>query len=181
MKIIVARHCQTDWNAQNRIQGQADTDLNDEGRRQAAKLADSVASLGILLIVTSDLKRAVQTAEIVSARIGVSVEKDARLRECSFGSLDGLHFADFVLKCGPKNMSVWPDVLASDFTSWGGEKGSDVFSRQRELLHSLGRRFGVDETIMCIGHGRSLRTLLSVLHGSKKKPAPQADYLVIEY
>jgi probable phosphoglycerate mutase len=180
MRLIVARHCQTDWNAQNRIQGQADIPLNDAGRAQAATLAANVKGLGISIIACSDLSRAVETARIVSAEIGAPVLPDARLRECSFGTLDGLSFIEFGLRCGPKNVPGWSDPLDADFTSFGGERGRDVFARQKAALDDL-KASHDDGTVMLIGHGRSLRTLLVPLGCRDRRYRTQGAYVIIAY
>jgi broad specificity phosphatase PhoE len=86
---------------------------------------------------------------------------------------------EFRRRCGPKNMNVSPDVLASDFTEFGGDKGTDLFARQKELLDELKAAFET-QTVMIIGHGRSLRTLLTTL-GHGRKVAPQGDFLSFSY
>jgi len=179
VKIVVARHCQTDWNAQNRVQGQADTELNETGRDQAAALAERLQGLGIKLIVASDLKRAVQTTEIISAKLGIPHRTDARLRECSFGSLDGLHMAEFLVRAALFEPKGLPRTRHYDFRAVGGECADQVIGRQTEILGELAALFGPDDTIMVIGHGRSLRTLLAFLDVGKVPP--QGDYKVIEY
>ena len=73
MKIYVARHGQTEWNALNKTCGTTDLPLNEMGLQQAEELADKVEDLGINLIIASTLIRARQTAEAVSRRIGVPV------------------------------------------------------------------------------------------------------------
>lgn len=65
MRIVLTRHCETEWNALRKTQGQTDVPLNDVGRKQAAALSSRLAELGIGLIVSSSLSRAAETAEIV--------------------------------------------------------------------------------------------------------------------
>ncbi len=180
MKIVVARHCQTDLNAQHRIQGHLDAELNATGYAQAARLADGVRGLGITAIVSSDLKRAVQTAKVVAAALTVHSWTDVRLRECHFGSLDGVSYAEFGLKCGLRNLPTASFVLEADFTPFGGERGIDVFERQKALLNELVAEHP-DGCMMIVGHGRSLRTLLAPLGHPTSWLRDQGSHLVITY
>ena len=89
MKIYVARHGQTAWNALNKTCGTTDLPLNELGLQQAEELADKVENLGIDLIIASTLIRAQQTAEAVSRRIGVPVITDPRIVEQNYGIYEG--------------------------------------------------------------------------------------------
>src|SRR4051812_49854802 len=86
----MVRHGQTEFNAGNRMQGQLDTDLSDLGRDQAVAVAEALAKRQPLLIVSSDLRRALDTAESLGERSGQPVEVDARLRETHLGDWQGL-------------------------------------------------------------------------------------------
>ncbi|HEY8029028.1 MAG TPA: histidine phosphatase family protein [Gaiellaceae bacterium] len=88
--LLLVRHGETDWNAERRWQGHADVPLNGRGREQANALAEQLAGERIDAIYTSDLSRARVTAEIVGARVGVSVAVDPDLREIDVGSREGL-------------------------------------------------------------------------------------------
>ncbi|HWU49787.1 MAG TPA: histidine phosphatase family protein [Asticcacaulis sp.] len=87
---FVLRHGQTDWNAQARLQGSTDIPLNDTGRQQARLAAGFLADEGITRIIASPLSRALETAQIVGARIGVASETDPRLTERNFGLFEGM-------------------------------------------------------------------------------------------
>ena len=89
MKIYVARHGQTAWNALNKTCGTTDLPLNELGLQQAEELADKVEHLGIDLIISSTLIRAQQTAAAVSRRIGVPVITDSRIVEQNYGIYEG--------------------------------------------------------------------------------------------
>lgn len=180
MKVVVARHCETDYNAQGRIQGIIDTELNAVGHGQAARLAEDVKGHGIALIVSSDLRRAVQTAAYAVAATGAPAAVDPRLRECSFGSLDGVGYAEFALKCGPRNLPTEAFVLRADFTKWGGERGRDVFDRQKALMDEL-KSAHEGDVVMIVGHGRSLRTFLAPLGHPTSWLRNQGSHLVIDY
>src|SRR5260370_4131906 len=90
--ITLIRHGETSWNAQGKWQGHAHVPLNDEGRRQAARLAEYLAESNgdITAIYASDSVRAYETAQIIGARLGKSVVPDVRLREIDMGEWQGL-------------------------------------------------------------------------------------------
>jgi broad specificity phosphatase PhoE len=83
--VFLARHGQTDYNANQRFQGLLPVPLNETGRTQAAELADLAASHGFRALWCSPLLRARQTAEIVGARIGLEPVEDERLVETDTG------------------------------------------------------------------------------------------------
>lgn len=85
------RHGQTDWNAKGLWQGSTDTDLNDTGRAQAQAAILHLSDLGITRIITSPLKRCVQTAAIVNEALRLPVTESEHLRERCFGKLNGTH------------------------------------------------------------------------------------------
>ncbi|MEV4625186.1 histidine phosphatase family protein [Micromonospora sp. NPDC049523] len=93
-RLIIWRHGNTDWNADNRVQGQTDTPLNALGLEQAAAAAALLAELKPDAIVASDLQRATRTAEALAALTGLPVRTDARLRERFYGQWQGLTMAE---------------------------------------------------------------------------------------
>ncbi|MDA0709003.1 MAG: histidine phosphatase family protein, partial [bacterium] len=89
-KLLLIRHGETDWNATGRIQGHQCVPLNTRGLRQAQAVADRLKQESFGAILSSDLKRALQTAEAIAERTHHPVETDARLREWDLGVLAGL-------------------------------------------------------------------------------------------
>lgn len=87
MRLLLARHGETDWNARGQIQGQSDTTLNDRGRAQAAELARRLLAAGerVERIYASPQKRALETAQIAGGLLGLTPEPVEGLREISFG------------------------------------------------------------------------------------------------
>ena len=88
--LLLARHGETDWNREFRIQGSSDIQLNELGRQQAQFLAQELTDVDLDAIYSSDLSRAQATAAAVAATHGLEVQLDPRLRERSFGSWEGL-------------------------------------------------------------------------------------------
>ena len=85
--LYIMRHGETDWNLADKLQGQEDIPLNVNGRRQAAIAVARVIPLGITRIISSDLSRAKETAEIIAKQLNLTVEYDSRLREWNFGTM----------------------------------------------------------------------------------------------
>ncbi|XP_055959634.1 uncharacterized protein LOC126655698 isoform X1 [Mercurialis annua] len=95
-EVVVVRHGETEWNADGRLQGHLDVLLNDTGRQQAAAVANRLSKEPkIAAIYSSDLKRALTTAEIIAASCGgLEVVEDGDLRERHLGQLQGLVLRD---------------------------------------------------------------------------------------
>jgi probable phosphoglycerate mutase len=95
--LVLLRHGETDWNAQGRAQGHADVHLNAVGCAQAEIVAPVLAAFRPARLWSSDLARAIQTAEYVAAASGLEIERDARLREYDMGARSGLTLADLAV------------------------------------------------------------------------------------
>ena len=126
-RLLLLRHGQSEWNAQQRWQGHGDPSLTELGRAQAREAAARLASAGIERIVSSDLARAFETAEILAAALGLALERDPLWRERDIGSWTGLKREEIAER--------WPAEYAQ-FRSHGagarpGGGESDVMLRAR--------------------------------------------------
>ena len=127
-RLIVWRHGNTDWNAENRVQGQSDVPLNELGQQQAFDAAELLIRTRPAVIVASDLRRAADTAAALAALTGLSVTYDARLRERYFGAWEGLLMTE-VAAARPEEYARWT-------------AGADVIGGAVETLDDLGKRVG---------------------------------------
>jgi probable phosphoglycerate mutase len=176
MRFGLTRHTSTVWNLEKRIQGQANgegTRLSQpQGIEEAEQLADLIvrARYGFTRIVSSDLHRAVETRDILNRRLGLPVETQKGLRECSFGKLEGLTIDEVRQKFGEPPITIFRDNFrAYDFREYGGEDQEQVLSRHMATLYRLADQYA-DEMILLVGHSRGLETLR---HGLGYEPALQ--------
>ena len=151
MKLYVARHGETSWNAQNKICGRTDLPLTDRGMEQAKQLAEGLADKGIDVIIASPMIRAQQTAAAVSKVTGIPVLTDDRLIEQNFGIFEG------------KDRKT-PEYLANKrqfaYRYPGGESQMQVAYRVYSLLEELKRKYP-DQNVLLVCHGgvcRAVRT-----------------------
>ena len=149
MKLYVARHGQTQWNAENKVCGRTDLPLTSVGIAQAEALAEKASSLGINLILTSPLQRACTMARIISDRCGAEERVDERLIEQNYGVFEG---AD------RKN----PDFLANKrqfaVRYPGGESMMDMAGRIYPLLREIKEQHP-DKTVLLACHGGVCRVI----------------------
>jgi len=160
------RHGQTEFNAGSRMQGQLDTDLTDLGRSQALAAAEVLAKREPLLIVSSDLRRAYDTAETLAQCCGLPVHVDARLRETHLGDWQGLthHQVD---AGSPGARLAWRDDAR--WAPHGGESRVDVADRSTPLVAELvagERQWGADDAerpVVLVAHGGLIAALTAAL------------------
>src|SRR5690606_40156857 len=88
--ICLIRHGETDWNAQRRIQGRTDIPLNEKGIQQARECRDFLKNSEWDVIITSPLKRAKQTAEIINEALNIDLIEMDDFIEKSFGDVEGV-------------------------------------------------------------------------------------------
>src|SRR3989304_8059771 len=94
MLLILIRRGQSVGNFERRLQGQENFPLTDRGREQAQCVAQRLASLGLAAIYTSPLKRALETAQIVAACLGVGALPTPAVQEDDFGEPAGLSYQE---------------------------------------------------------------------------------------
>jgi len=98
MDLYLIRHGETDWNRQGKIQGHIDIPLNKTGIEQAGELAVRMQDLELTQIISSDLSRAMKTAEIINERHRARLVKDSRLRERNYGDYESFTWGEIHAK-----------------------------------------------------------------------------------
>jgi len=109
--IFLVRHGETVDNANNIMQGQTQGCLNERGREQARQVAERLASEQIDAVVASDLRRAVQTAEVIAAPHGLPVATTPLLRERDWGAFTGRYIPDLRNEQFPDDVETEPALL----------------------------------------------------------------------
>lgn len=149
MAIYVARHGETELNA-TRVFQRPTTPLSERGRRQAAQLALRMVPLGITRILTSDLARAVETAEAVAAATGAPIARDALLRERDFGDIRGKPYE-----------TVGLDPFAADYEPPNGESWARFHDRVAEAWRRVVElAAATDGHLAVVTHGLVCRALV---------------------
>ena len=167
-RLVMLRHGQTEYNAGSRMQGQLDTDLTDLGREQADAAAELLAKRQPLLIVSSDLRRALDTAVALGDRSGLPVSIDTRLRETHLGDWQGMTHVE-VDAVAPGARLAWRDDAR--WAPHGGESRVDVAGRSVPLVRELVAQqpnWGVedpDRPVVLVAHGGLIAALTGALLG----------------
>jgi broad specificity phosphatase PhoE len=152
-EFLLIRHAESEWNALGRWQGHGDPPLSGEGRRQAQRLASSLAREAIDVLVASDLRRAIETAEALAQLAGVPVRTDARLRELDVGTWTGLRRDEIEARDAPGLAAF--ESGDPGFRPGGGESRSQIRARARGAVMELidgqwGDRIAVVTHLGCI-------------------------------
>lgn len=165
-RLVMLRHGQTEFNAGSRMQGQLDTELSDLGRAQAVAAAQVLAKRQPLLIVSSDLRRAHDTALTLGEHSGLSVSVDARLRETHLGDWQGMTHSE-VDEASPGARVAWRDDAR--WAPHGGESRIDVADRSLPLVAELVAgepewgRGDPDRPLVLVAHGGLIAALTAAL------------------
>jgi probable phosphoglycerate mutase len=160
-RLVLWRHGRTEWNAAGRFQGQLDPPLDDEGRRQAARTAPYLAAglpEGEVVVVASDLSRAVETATALTDVLGAPLRLDPRLREHGLGCWEGLT-RDEVAARYPGQYADW--LAGRPVRGRGGEETAQVAQRAVAALADL----PPVAVAVVVTHGGTAGRLLEALLG----------------
>ena len=164
----IIRHAKTLWNIQKKIQGHTDVALSPQGIEQAKNWAEQIEEAGPFnKIFASDLKRCLQTVEIINTSMRLSVHTDKRLRELDWGQWVG--------KTGDELQNEIPDALASrlragwEFRPPAGETRRELLERaEKALLEAHARWEG--QNILVVTHGGVIKCLTYSLLGRRFHP-----------
>ncbi len=154
-QVVLWRHGRTAWNVAGRVQGQSDVPLDDVGREQAHSAALRLATLQPHRIVSSDLKRAAATAQILAEVTSQEVEHDVRLREMDFGAREGLTWREAWEQL-PDGMQAWVDGDETQIP--GSETHRQAGDRFAAALHEHLEDLPAGGVLVVVAHGAVLRT-----------------------
>jgi glucosyl-3-phosphoglycerate phosphatase len=160
-RLLLWRHGQTDWNATGRVQGQLNSDLSDVGRGQAEAAAGRLAAYHPDLLISSDLRRAADTAAALSAVTGLDVEYDGRLRERHHGVWQGLTGTEIAARW-PEQYERWRAGLP--VRGLGVEDLDEVGKRMVDGLQDAAAR-APGGTVVLASHGAAIRRSVGAMLG----------------
>jgi probable phosphoglycerate mutase len=175
--LYIVRHGETDWNGEARLQGQADTDINERGRLQAdrngERLAEIVPNPSSFDFVASPLRRTCETMERIRARLGLSPSDfrvDPRLMEVHFGDWQGFTYAELEARSpgctAERTRSKWRFV----------PPGVDAESYETMALRIRSWLDEIERPTICVTHGGVMR---AIFHWLENMPGDEAARLDI--
>ena len=147
--LYVARHGQTLWNVQNKVCGVTDVELTEHGKEQARTLANEVQQYNIELILSSPLKRAVETSRIISKICSIPFKTDARLIEQNYGIYEGVD---------RKNEAFLNNKRCFAYKYPKGESMMQAVYRIYGLIDEIKYKYG-DKNVLIISHGGVCRII----------------------
>lgn len=177
--LLTVRHGLTELNRDKRVSGQhVDVPLLEEGVRQAEEARERFAGTPIDVVISSPLRRAIHTAEIVTGVPTVAIEIDPLCNERSFGKMEGLTRADIETRF-PEVRYLQIGHIGYSLNPPGGEVFPALQDRARRFLEGLLRRHR-RKRILVSSHQTFLQQLHGVLHGLEPLQALESDILNLE-
>jgi broad specificity phosphatase PhoE len=160
IKIYIARHGETTWNVEGRIQGRSDPDLSPKGVAQSLALLEQLKDRPISAIYTSTLQRSILTAQPIAKFLSLPIQKQPELDEIAFGILEGKQ----ILDSDGEVKSEWERFKENRFTYHipGGENYTDVINRIRPFVEKILQNHKGEE-ILIVGHRVVNQMLIGVL------------------
>lgn len=158
MEIYLVRHGETVENNLRILQGHLPGRLTERGRQQVRTTAEELARSGVSFsrIVTSDLKRATDSAQLIADRLLLPVEKLRLLRERDWGTYTGMTISEAAARYHQNGRWTFPDGSA--------ERDEDISARAALALETLRTRYA-DETLVVVTHGLLARHLIAAHQG----------------
>lgn len=158
--LTLVRHGETDWNRDGRIQGTTDIPLNDTGRAQAR--ATGLALRGTLdtrtpvLVASSDLSRAAETADLIAGELGAPAPtRYPGLRERGYGEAEGMRAVDFRVRWGD-----WHTAAIPGAESWDDLRDRALLTLRRAVADARRATTPVAPALVVVAHGALIRELI---------------------
>ena len=159
--LYIVRHGETDWNKMGKYQGIIDVPLNENGLNQAKACGEALKDITFDRILSSDLSRALVTAETIRGDRTTPITIDKRLRELNFGDWEAMLFSDIEAR--------WPGLIDEMYLRPhlvkvpNGESFKDLQDRAWAGLEEFLNKNDEEETLLIACHGGTIRTLLCKL------------------
>lgn len=143
-KIIIVRHGETDYNVEKRYAGSTDIGLNEKGKEQARLLSHKLKDTSVDIIVSSTLRRAKETANIINQELKLQIIEMEELVEIHVGVYEGL--------TREEAKSKYPEMWAKK-SPQGAETKKEVEVRVYKALDKICNEYGDNKTVLVVTHG----------------------------
>ena len=163
MRILLARHGETPWNAEGRYQGQEDIPLSPIGEGQARALGERLREVTITRAVASPLRRARHTAELALGQRDLPLTLDPGLMEIAHGTWEGL-LASEIREADPERLRLWREA-PHEVLMPEGESLQHVLDRAWPAFARATEGLGDDDTLLVVAHDAVNRVLLCKILG----------------
>lgn len=161
--LVLVRHGQSSWNELRLVQGQNDeARLTQKGRDQALRAAKDLRAEHFDRIISSDLTRTVQTAEIIAEVLGLEIELDVNLRERSYGTAEGGSLDAITAAMVGVSDGV---IVDEEAKAPGGESLRALRERAGHFVRESSERWP-EERLLVVTHGGTIRAIRSYCAGT---------------
>jgi len=159
IKIYIARHGETTWNVEGRIQGRSDPGLSPKGQQQSFALLEQLKNQSLSAIYTSSLQRSILTAQPVAHHFGLPIRRESELDEIAFGVLEGRNLYQF----DEVTQNEWERFKDDRFNYRipGAENYTDVANRIKPFIEKTLRDHEGEE-VLIVGHRVVNRLLIGM-------------------
>ena len=160
IKIYIARHGETTWNVEGRIQGRSDPGLSPKGHQQSLALLEQLKNQSLSAIYTSNLQRSILTAQPIAHHFGLPIRQESELDEIAFGVLEGRNLYQF----DEVTKNEWERFKDDRFNYRipGAENYTDVANRIKPFIDKTLRNHEGEE-VLVVGHRVVNRLLIGML------------------
>lgn len=162
-RIVLVRHGETVWHAENRYVGSSDVELTNQGRQQAHALALWAANAGLERLYVSPLVRARETMRPSETVLGMTATVESRLRELGFGDGEGLTSREMSERFPDQYAAFRNDPVKHHLP--GGEDPMVAIARGRAALQEIASQAGPRARVLIVAHNTLIRLLLCDLLG----------------
>lgn len=161
-RLYLIRHGATQLSAEDRFAGSMNVELSEDGKFQAARLAERLADEPVVAVYCSPMTRTVQTASILAAPHQISLTHQEGLREIDHGHWEGMRRADVEAQF-PEEYAAWEEDPFT-FAPQGGEAGVNVIARALPVIREIVVKHR-GHNVIVVSHKATLRLILSSLLG----------------
>lgn len=168
VELILVRHGETEWNKEFRYQGSSDIPLSEKGINQACLVGEQLRCKRVSRIISSDLQRAVKTAEFIARYHSLHVEEMEEFRELDFGRWEGLTYEE-VRQRYPDDLIKW-EQCPYNFHPTGGESLAEVYKRVIRGFEYICASAVSEERIVIVTHAGPIRIILGWVLGITHYP-----------
>ena len=164
MNIYITRHGQTIWNKEGRIQGHKDSELTEKGINDAELLSERIQELSIDYIISSPIKRAYRTAEIVRGNKALEIIFCEYFKEINCGDFEGEKFEDLAIKFPEQFIKIKENPFQNGYPN--GENLIQFYDRVIEGFNKIIDSYK-DKNILIVGHGGTIKCIETYIHKNK--------------